>query len=692
MTSPLSASGRSRSRKLFRGSVLFSIFLVLIVFLSVVEIHFIKREALSITIRVIMLILFNINIIALLTLMFFVAKTLTKLYLERKQKVLGSKFKTKIVVIFVVLTSIPSILLFLGASGLVTNYIDRWFTPQFRQPIDSTLDIAKAIYEIEREKTLIAAKAFISQKKIPSEYKVLHLEKAPDNPSDILTDAFDGREGTEVISGENGDIVRAIVPEMSKGRPAGVIIVESRISGRITKNVEAIKNAYEDYAKLETWKQPLKLNYLLFLGFFTLIVIFTALWVSLRIARGITEPIQYLAQATDEVASGNLDVSIGINRADEIGFLIGSFNHMVKELKEGKKSLQEAYSESDRRRLSMENIVENIRSGVISINAEGNIIAINSSACSILNVAAGDIIGRGYEDILSLIKSDPFQEMVRGIRLKTFRQIEKEVRVNISGRRAILRVSIMGLRDNAANYLGLLVVFDDLTDMIKAQKAFAWQEVARRIAHEIKNPLTPIRLSTERMLKKWENRDEDFANVFRRSTHTIIKEVDGLKRLVDEFSRFGKMPEIVKSPASLSGIIDEAINLFRDYKGVTVKTALPDNMPPIDIDREQFKRVFINLFDNALHAMNNSGNIDVRVNLNTASNRVLIDIADNGPGIKEEDKEKLFLPYFSTKDSGTGLGLTIASRIIAEHGGYIRVSNNKPKGTVFTIEIPAGEG
>lgn len=691
MRKSLSLTAHLKNLRIFKESLLFSLFLALIILVSMVEIHFIKRDTISITVRIIMLILFNINIIALLTLMFFVAKTLTKLYLERKQKVLGSKFKTKIVVVFVILTSIPSTLLFLGASGLVTNYIDRWFTPQFRQPIDSTLNIAKTIYEIAREKTLNAAKTLASKKALSPEYKVTHLKKAPPNSSEVLSDAFEGKAGTEVISGDDGDTVRAIVPDIAGGRQTGVIIVEYYISKRITGNVDAIKNAYEDYTKLEAWKQPLKLNYLLFLGFFTLIVIFTALWVALRIARGITEPIQGLVQATKEVASGNLDVSIGRNRDDEIGFLIGSFNHMVKELKEGKKSLQEAYAESDRRRLSMENIVENIQSGVISIDADGNIIAANSAACLILNIKPEDIIGKSYVDILPLIKSDQFQEMVQGIRLKTFRNVEKEVLVNVNGRRAVLKVSIMGIRDNASNYLGLLVVFGDLTEMIKAQKALAWQEVARRIAHEIKNPLTPIKLSTERMLKKWENRDKDFEQVFMRSTNTIIKEVDSLKRLVDEFSRFGKMPEIVRMPESLSGIIEESINLYKDYKGVAIKAAVPDDMPPVDVDREQFKRVIINLLDNAIHAMRNSGNIEVRVDFEASSNRILIDIADNGPGIKDEDKEKLFLPYFSTKVGGTGLGLTIASRIIAEHRGYIRVSDNRPKGTVFTIEMPVRE-
>lgn len=663
-----------------------------VVLVSIVELHLMRQASSSITTRVTLLILLNVNIIALLTLMFFVAKALTKLYLERKRKILGSRFKTKIVVVFVILTSIPSVLLFLGASGLVTNYIDRWFTPQFRQPIDSTLGIARAFYDMERKKTLEAARSIVSKGTIPMEYTVTHLSEIPDNPSDAVTEAFGGEEGTEVISGENGDIVRAIVPEGTGAKRSGVVIVESHIPGDITRNIEKIKSAYEDYIQLEAWKQPLKLNYQLFLGFFTLIVIFTALWVSLRVARGISEPIQMLAEATGEVASGNLDVDIALKRDDEIGLLINSFNHMVKELKDGKASLQKAYVESDRRRLFMENILENIQSGVISLDTEGSIIAMNTAACAILNVASENVMGKNYRELLSLISSDSLQEMIRGIKLRTLGMVEREVWATIKGKRTMLRVSIVGLRNNISEYVGLLVVFDDLTNVIKAQKALAWQEVARRIAHEVKNPLTPIKLSTERMLKKWERKDEDFPQVFERSMRTIIKEVDSLRNLVDEFSRFEKMPEIHKSPTVLVAIIDEVVNLYRDYKGLSIRVSLPEDMPLIDVDGEQFKRVLINLFENAIQAMHSKGTIEVTVHLNVSSNRLFMDVADNGPGIREEDKERLFLPYFSTKKEGTGLGLAIAHRIVREHMGYIRVGDNVPRGTVFTIEMPIKEG
>jgi two-component system nitrogen regulation sensor histidine kinase NtrY len=291
---------------------------------------------------------------------------------------------------------------------------------------------------------------------------------------------------------------------------------------------------------------------------------------------------------------------------------------------------------------------------------------------------------------MSLIKSEELQNLVKGIEGREFRRVKKEIKATAGGRKVIIRVFITSLRDSQ-KYIGLLVVFDDLTDIIRAEKALTWQEVARRIAHEIKNPLTPIKLSTERMVKKWESRDDDFDHVFDRSTKTIIKEVEDLKRLVDEFSRFGMMPEINKTLTPMPTVIDEVVNLYKGYKGVEINVSIPEENPPVELDGEQFKRVMKNIFDNAIDAISHEGRIDVKLQFDVPSNRVYIDIADNGPGIRDEDKEKLFLPYFSTKKHGTGLGLAIADRIIAEHRGNIRIRDNEPKGTVFTIAIPIKE-
>ncbi len=669
----------------------FTIFLATVVVFIIsifgMEFHYMGLENVPFSTRLMLLVLLNLNLVALLTLMFFVGKSLVKIYLERKHRVLGYKFKTKFVVVIVVLTFIPSAFLFIISSGVVTNYLDRWFDPQIKQPLNISIEIAKSAYEMQRQQSLLFAEAIASGKQAPGNYTVKHLSSMPENASETIRAGFEGKSDTEVITDAKGDIVRAVVPEYQKGRQTGVIIVETLLSKDLSKNAELIKDAYKNYLTLESWKVPIKTNYLLILSFFTLLVLFMALWVALRISRGITDPIQILAQSTEQVAKGNLDVSVDISREDEIGLLISSFNNMVKELKEGKESLQHAWTESERRRLIIEKILENVNSGVISLDTASNIITVNSAACKILNISPDEIINKNYSVLLSMLQSEELKEIVRNIRVREFKGIEKEVRVSVGDRRILLRIFITSLRDSQ-NFLGTIVVFDDLTEVVRAQKALAWEEVARRIAHEIKNPLTPIRLSTEHMIKKWQNRDDDFGKVFERSTKTIIKEVESLKRLVNEFSRFGKMPEINKTSVLTSTIIDSVVNLYKDYKGVEIKVSRQDDEPYVELDAEQFKRVIINIVDNAIEALQGKGKIDIVIGHDMRENRIYVDIKDNGPGIREEDREKLFLPYFSTKKDGTGLGLAIASRVIKEHRGHIGIMDNKPRGTIFTIELP----
>jgi len=673
----------------------FNIFLITIFLLITVsfgvELHYMRLESLAFPIRLALLLLLNLTIIALLILMFFVGKSIVKLYFERKYKILGYKFKTKLVITLVVLTLIPAAFLFFVASGLITSYIDRWFSPQIKQPLLSSIEIAKTLYEIERQKTLDYARTPHAGKTSTEKFTVRHLSEMPKDATETVKAAFDGREGTEVISDDKGDIIRAVVPAFKNGRMSGVLIVESIIPGKITRNVENIKDAYENYLTLETWKMPIKANYLSILGFLTVIVVFMALWIALRISKGITDPIQILAQATEAVAAGNLDTKVSIEREDEIGLLVTSFNHMVKELKEAEESLQSACLVSDRRRLVIENILDNINSGVVMLDTTGAVRVINKRACSILDIDPEQMVNRNYRELISIIKSEELHKLVDSIEGREFKPVRKEIKAVIGNKKVILLIFITSLKDSQT-YIGLLVVFDDLTEVIEAQKALTWQDIARKIAHEIKNPLTPIKLSAERMIKKWEHKDPDFGEVCQRSARTIVKEVDSLKRLVDAFSKFGKMPEIHKTPTSIPMVIDEVVNLYKDFNKVEIRVSAPDNPPPVELDGEQFRRVLINIFDNAIQAMSNSGRIDVELSFNMPSNMAYIEIADNGPGIKDEYKEKLFLPNFSTKKDGTGLGLAIANRIVKEHGGNIRIRDNSPHGTVFTLEVPVKEG
>ncbi|MGE5237995.1 MAG: sensor histidine kinase [Chloroflexota bacterium] len=676
--------------KALRPVIVIGFLLVIVLVITALQVHYIQRPSITVTTRFMLVGALTINIIALLTLMFFVGKNLLRLYTERRRRVLGYRFRTKLMTVFGILILIPSLFLFIVASGLATNYINSIFSPETKRPLHQSIELARMFYDHEREKLLATAQSVSRGGEAPGGgVSVKRYGTPPPEGQEFIRDAFEGHGGTEVVSGERGDIIRAAVPQKVDGSVVAVVVVEELLPRKISQSAESLRSQYEDYLKIESFKEPLRLNYVLSLGFITLMLVFTALWVSLKISGGITVPIQSLAMATEKVAEGNLEVQVDTKTEDEIGMLIVSFNQMVRQLREGKVSLQNAYEESDKRRLYLENILQNINSGVLFLDSGGRIVTVNEAACSILRSKREDIIHKDYRQFIASFHSVDLASLVRSMEGKAIRGVTREVKVEVGGRTATLRVYVAGIRESdTSRALGILVVFDDLTDIIKAQKALAWQEMARRLAHEIKNPLTPIKLSTERLVRKWQQGDTHFGDVFEKSTKIIISEVESLGRLVDAFSRYGRMPEISKVPTNLGELIDSVVALYKGFSDVEVSTSFAEGMPMVSVDKEQFKRALINIIDNAIKVMNSRGRITLTATAD--GSMVVIDIADSGPGIKDDEKDKLFLPYFSKTKGGTGLGLAIAHSIIADHGGRISVRDNSPCGSIFSIEIPVG--
>ncbi|MBI5676380.1 MAG: HAMP domain-containing protein [Nitrospirae bacterium] len=638
-----------------------------------------------------------VNIILyLLLLIFSVGRNLFNLYSEKKQKAIGSKFRTQLVFSFVGLTLIPSILLFILSNQLINNSIDTWFSIEVQKPVHDSLDIAKVFYSHERDNVknhaeLIAYDNSLlnnSRGNIVSGNLKSFFLTAPDaDGSEMIINAFNGVSDTEIVSQKGGDIIRAASPVKYEGKITGVIVVEKRIPRDIVEKMEAIRKAYNDYNQISMQQHPVRFIYFLMLTIATLVIVFLALWISLRIAKGITVPIRSLAEATKNVAHGDLDFRIDLVRDDEIGLLINSFNKMLEDLKDGKQSLEKAYKESDRRRLNMEAILESINSGVIFFDRTGRIATMNNAACSMLNIEHDSMTDKGHKELTSRLQSEELSLMVKNLVESASGSIEKEIHIYINGRPMDLRVYMTTLKDSASNFTGTLVVFDNLTEIIMAQRALAWQEVARRVAHEIKNPLTPIKLSAERLFKKWHEKASDFDDVLTRSTKTIVKEVNSLRSLVDEFSKFGKMPKIHLEPADVKHIITEVAELYSNTKELEIIISLQET-PRIELDREHIKRALINLMDNAIQSGTR------KISLNSfylpSFDLIRIEVIDEGAGISEENKEKLFSPYFSTKKDGTGLGLAIVNSIISKHRGYIRVKDNDPRGSRFIIELPVG--
>ncbi len=640
-----------------------------------------------------------VNIVLyLLLLIFFVGRNLLNLYTEKKQKTIGSKFRTKLVVAFVGLILIPSALLFILSTQLINNSIDTWFSIEVQKPIYDTMDIARMFYLKERQNAKNYAELLASNKDLLNRSSLIKtvtgnlksylLEHPEESKSDIAKEAFKGTADTEIVSTKEGDIIRAVSPVKDGSQITGVVVVETFIPQDVVVKMESIRKAFNGYSQIKVQQNPIRFLYFLMLTTATLLIIFLALWGSLRIAKGITVPIRTLAEATKTVADGNLDYRIDLKRDDEIGLLIDSFNKMLDDIQEGKQSLQNAYEESDRRRLSMEAILESVNTGIIFFDRPGKIVTMNNAACSMLNIERGSIAGKSYRELLERLKSDELSSMAKHLVGKDFGSVEKEIHISINGRPMDLRVYMTTLKDSANNFIGTLVVFDNLTEIILAQRALAWQEAAKRITHEIKNPLTPIKLSAERLLKKWNGKADDFDDVLKKSTKIIVQEVDSLKSLVDEFSKFGKMPKMNLELTNIKLIIEEVVELYNNLREIKILTSLKDT-PEILLDEEQIKRVLRNLIDNAIQAK--TERIWLNSHYSPSQDFMTIEVIDEGVGIREEDKKKLFLPYFSTKKEGTGLGLAIVNSIISNHRGHIRVQDNKPKGTQFIIKLPVGQ-
>jgi two-component system nitrogen regulation sensor histidine kinase NtrY len=392
-----------------------------------------------------------------------------------------------------------------------------------------------------------------------------------------------------------------------------------------------------------------------------------------------------------------MDVYLEGEGADEIGMLVASFNKMTEDLRNNQQALREANEgltrsnlELEERRRYMEIVLGNVTAGVISVDRSGVLSTVNSSAERLLNISPEGVKGRHFRDVLRPDQLDIVKGLLRDLVNSRMDSISRQVDIRLRDRKLTLMVNISFMRDENGEFLGTVVVFDDLTQLIKAQRMAAWREVARRIAHEIKNPLTPIRLCAQRLRKKYLDRFADDEKVFDECTEMIIKSVDELKTLVDEFSNFARMPAAQPNPNSLNDIIREALTLYQEaHRGVRFSLVADEAIPPILLDRDQIKRVLINLLDNAVAALDGDGSIDIETRFNPELRMVTFSVADTGHGISPEDKPRLFEPYFSTRKSGTGLGLAIVNTIIADHHGFIRVQDNKPKGTRFVIELPA---
>jgi two-component system nitrogen regulation sensor histidine kinase NtrY len=411
-------------------------------------------------------------------------------------------------------------------------------------------------------------------------------------------------------------------------------------------------------------------------------------------AKTISIPIRMLAEGILRVKEGDLSVNIAKVADDEIGTLVDSFNKMTRDLRIGRDQLEQSARllreqnvEIEKRRQYMEIVLKNVSAGVITLDAGGFITTMNKSAEKMLNLKSEHILQKSYKKLLHGQLLELAEDVMENLRSSRNDAVELPLKLTIDGRPMSFMMHINALKDDTGQHMGMVMVFDDLTELEKAQRMAAWREVARRIAHEVKNPLTPISLSAQRLKRKYSDYIKE--PVFDECTRTITDQVDLIRNLVDEFSSFARFPTANPKPDNLPAIIEETLALYKEGQPqIHFEFNVTDDIPVLNLDRQQIKQAMINLVDNAIASIRNEGNIVISLAHDPILKIVRIEIADNGIGISDEGKTRLFEPYFSTKKTGMGLGLTIVSTIISDHNGMIRVQDNKPKGAKFVIELP----
>jgi two-component system, NtrC family, nitrogen regulation sensor histidine kinase NtrY len=682
----------------------------------------------------------------LVALLFVLARNIVKLVVERRKALPFARFRAKLVALLLAMTLVPTILVLIVGSELIRTNIDRWFNAPMAEILSSANQIAGDYYQdrqtlatehanrlartladvdltnrdVRPIRDLLAPDVTLQRVQMVQVYRVVPPSSgslagvesvvdvaAPSVPPGYSRGAID-RLAAQALTGSSdaraieslgaaGDLLHAAAVVRGKdGQATGVVVATSYLTGDLATRSRRMTQAFENYNQLRVLKRPLTGLYLSFFLMVTLLILFGATWMGSYFAKRITRPVLMLSAAAREIGAGHLDQRIEPQSNDEFGSLVEAFNAMARELATSRRKvdrgtidLERKHVEVEGRRRYIETILERITTGVVSVDAAGAITTMNSAAARLLDLNT-HVVGQPAVAVFDRQDLQPLGALIAGAERAKSEPTAHEIALVHDGQERHLAAVATALVGESGSPEGVVLVLDDVTPLIRAQKVAAWREVARRLAHEIKNPLTPIQLSAERLRRHFATAPPQAKALVDECSATIIGEVESLKGLVDEFSQFARMPSPRTVPTDLAQLVTDTIALYNGiFTDVRIDQQLAPGLPLVRLDPEQIRRVIINLVDNAIEAMERRGRIVVETQGDAADNVVRLIVGDDGPGIPPAEREKLFLPYYSTKRRGSGLGLAIVRRIIAEHGGNIDVGDNTPHGTRFTIELPS---
>jgi two-component system nitrogen regulation sensor histidine kinase NtrY len=664
---------------------------------------------------------------------FVLARNLLKLFAERRLGVLGSKFRTRLVVGGLLLSFLPVIMMFFFAYGLMNRSIDKWFSRPVEEVREDTAAMASLLsrylaQNARAEAQSIAAlpetqKAFAghSFSTVMNEFR----RHEPTLQGGFAVAIEDGNAQASFAAPASWPLLKAKIPLQRLASDSivhlnweqadyilgaanvndrGLILVAMPLPQKLAETVKALDASQRRYLDLSRGRKLIRRTYMGLLLLLTVLVLFSTTWLALYLSKLVTRPVVALAEATQEISRGRLDYRVEVSAADEIGDLVRSFNRMAEELETSRRQidasshdLSAANIALEQRRRHIETILESIPTGVLSLDAGGRITHVNHALLRMFNPSGGEsgtpkvAIGAALRDVFPQEVLEDLEPLLRRADRMGTTTTQLEVTLHPSPFNAAVTVATL---HHGGQGLGYVLVFEDLSDLLKAQKQTAWREVARRVAHEIKNPLTPIALSAERIrrhLDRGSPPDAASLEVIHSCSETIGSAVETLRTLVDEFSTLARFPAAQPAPANINSIVENTLAMFNGrLDSIHVQTFLAGDLPKVMADSEAIKRALANLVDNAAEAMQGALVREIQISTTLVASRdaVEITVADTGHGVTQELKERLFLPYFSTKKRGTGLGLAIVSRIIEDHHGSIRVEENQPVGTRFVVELP----
>lgn len=660
--------------------------------------------------------------ITFLVFLLILTRSLLRVMAEHRAGQLGSRFKTKMVLGAMGISLLPVVFLFFFSYALVNRTMNIWFPRPLEVANDQGKQLIAEFGKLERGRLDESARQVVDWLNGPGKSRSLRTFRIPGGSEiEILwtinsqgkveasepkmpPEALFQRTTNPLTDAEMWQIGAKTYLIGKASYRGGWLMVGRAAPANYRARLNEIESQMANYEaerqRLRYYKNEILLGLLLI----TLLLLFAATWVALFLSKRITVPIQALAKATQQVAHGNLDYRITTKAHDELGALVDSFNRMAGQLGESRNqiqeftnSLQQAVEEIERRRKLMETILENIPTGVLSLDSNGSITRINTAGVTMFGERAS--AARSLAELAGEDASAEIQQLMR--RSSRMGVATQEMEFTSGGRLLHAAVTVSSLGTGQSNS-GFVVVIDDVTDVLRAQKAAAWQEVAQRIAHEIKNPLTPIQLSAQRLLRhlgrsaparRREDRTE-WPQLVAECAGLIEREVQTLESLVDEFSQFARFPSARLAATDVNSIVATALQVFQGrLDGISLRQKLAPDLPMIKADPELLRRVIVNLIDNAAEALEGAKlrHITVTTQAVGAGDAIEIRVSDTGHGISPEDKDKLFFPHFSTKERGTGLGLAIANRIVGEHHGALTVRDNQPSGATFIIRLPVAE-